>query len=83
MKKKVGCILTDCGQHFIFTVNENVLAIGGNKKQIYVGKCLKCHKSIKLNGDALGTFQAVYGKTNFEVMKSLFNNLFEIEKNKN
>ena len=83
MNKKVGCILTDCGQHFTFAINENTLALGDNNKKMYVGKCVRCHKSIKLKANALPTFQAAYGKTNFEVMKSSFNNLFEIEKDKN
>ena len=82
MKKKVGCILTDCGQHFTFTISDNVLALADDRKKIFTGKCLKCHRSVKLNANAIGTFQTVYGKTNFEIMKSSFNNLFEIEKDK-
>jgi hypothetical protein len=77
MKKKVGCIHTDCGKHFTFTVNENVLALGNDRKKIYSGKCGKCHKSIKLSVNDLGVFTSVHGAANFEVLKSTFNEMFE------
>jgi hypothetical protein len=77
MKKKVGCVHTDCGKHFTFTIGEHVLALADDKKRIYTGKCSKCHKSIKLKDNATGVFTSVYGETNFEIMKSTFNEMFE------
>lgn len=77
MKKKVGCIHTDCGKYFTFTISEHVLALDDDKKRIYTGKCSKCHKSIKLKDNATGVFTSVYGETNFEIMKSTFNEMFE------
>ena len=77
IKKKVGCIHSDCGKHFTFTVNENVLAIGNVRKKIYSGNCSKCHKSIKLSVNDIGVFTSVHGETNFEILKSTFDNIFE------
>lgn len=81
MKKKVGCTLTDCGKHFTFTISEDVLAFSDDKKKIYTGKCSKCHKSIKLKDNAKGVFTSVYGTTNFEIMKTTFNEMFEKDEN--
>ena len=77
MKKKVGCIHTDCGKHFTFTIGEHVLTLDDDKKRIYTGKCSKCHKSIKLKDNDTGVFTSVFGATNFEIMKSTFNKMFE------
>ena len=77
MKKKVGCIHADCGKHFTFTVNENVLALGNDRKKIYSGKCSKCNKNIKLSVNDIGVFTSVHGATNFEILKSTFNEIFE------
>lgn len=77
MKKKVGCILADCGKYFTFTISEDVLALADDKKRIYIGKCSKCHKSIKLKDDDKGVFTDVYGETNFKIIKTTFNEMFE------
>ena len=81
MKKKVGCILADCGKYFTFTINEHVLALGDDNKKIYMGKCSKCHKSIKLKNNDKGVFTDVYGETNFEIIKTTFNEMFEQDDN--
>ena len=82
MKKKVGCILADCGKYFTFTINEHVLALADDKNRIYTGKCSKCHKSIKLKDNDIGVFTSVYGETNFKIIKSTFNEMFEEDDNK-
>ena len=80
MKKKVACPLSGCGEHFVFTINENVLALADETKRIYRGKCSKCQKAIKLKQSQLSEFQSVYGKTNYVIEKSNFNDIFEIDK---
>jgi hypothetical protein len=82
MTKRVGCILRDCGQHFTFTINEHKrLATKGVSvgKAIWNGKCVKCYKALRLNENALLTFQSIYGSTNFNLTKSTFDTLFEVE----
>lgn len=80
LKKKVGCPLTDCGKYFTFVIEQNVLALADIKKRIYRGRCTKCHKSIKLNAEGLLQFQQMYGKTNIQITKSTFDNVFEVIK---
>lgn len=76
IKKKVCCDLNDCGQHFVFSITEHELAIADKKKHTYRGSCKKCFKTLKLNSDSLRTFEMVYGKTNINVLKSSFNDMF-------
>lgn len=82
MKKKVGCPLTDCGKYFTFTINENTLLSSDESKRVYTGACSKCHKTLKLKLNQIGTFQTVYGKTNEVITKSMFDDLFEIDEKK-
>ena len=85
MIKRVGCRLRDCGQYFTFTINEDKRAFTKGVeygKAIWNGKCTKCHKALRLNENAIATFQSIYGKTNFNVTKSTFDTLFDVEVNK-
>jgi hypothetical protein len=82
IKKKVACPLSDCGQHFTFTINEFVLALAEETKRIYRGKCSKCQRVLKLKQSQLGDFQSVYGKTNYVIEKSKFTDIFEINEDK-
>jgi hypothetical protein len=77
LKKKVGCILTDCGQFFTFTISEHVLALSEQNKRTYTGKCTRCHKHVKLRDSQRNSFASVYGSPNYVVSTSTFNALFE------
>ncbi len=79
IKKKVNCSLTDCGQYFTFTINEQVLAQSDQNKRIYVGKCSRCHKDVKLKANQRNSFAAIYGQANYVVTTSTFTDLFEQE----
>lgn len=77
IKKRVGCSLTDCGQYFTFTISEHVLALSDHNKRLYIGKCVRCHNSVKLKADDCRHFEAVYGQTNYIVSASTFDGLFD------
>jgi hypothetical protein len=77
LKKKVGCILTDCGQFFTFTISEQVLALSEQNKRTYTGKCTRCHKHVELRDSQRNSFASVYGSPNYVVSTSTFNALFE------
>ncbi len=77
IKKKVNCSLTDCGQHFTFTISEQVLALSDQNKRIYVGKCSRCHKDVKLKASQRNSFAAIYGQANYVVTTSTFTDMFE------
>lgn len=77
IKRKVDCILADCGQYFTFTISEHVLALSEQNKRIYVGKCTRCHKDVKLRARQCNSFASVYGRPNYVVSTSTFNDLFE------
>lgn len=81
IKKKVACILTDCGQYFTFAISEQVLALSDQNKRIYVGKCSRCYKHVKLKASQRNTFAAVYGQANYAVTTSTFTDFFvKVEK---
>ncbi len=79
IRKKVNCSLTDCGQFFTFTISEQVLALSDQNKRIYVGKCSRCHKDVKLKASQRNSFAAIYGQANYVVTTSTFTDLFEQE----
>ena len=79
--QKLGCCDVDkqCGQHFTFETTEYEERHAVPEKQIYTGKCNRCHAIVKLRGRALGRFIQLYGKTNLVVIKPVeFTRLFDV-----
>jgi hypothetical protein len=77
IRKKVNCSLTDCGQYFTFEISEQSLSQSDQNKRIYVGKCRKCYKDVKLKASQRNSFSAIYGQANYVVTTSTFTDIFE------
>lgn len=79
LRKKIGCPLNDCGQHIKFITNGDIAALHDSKKVIFTGQCTKCHRTFKLKQIHLGTFHAVYGPSKKIIVKSTFDDNFEVQ----
>jgi hypothetical protein len=79
IRKKIGCPLNDCGQFVTFTIAENFLNKMTQRTEVYSGNCNKCHRSFKLNGSNLVTFQSVYGQATIQVLEGTFEKLFDVD----
>ena len=79
IKRKVSCDLTDCGEHFTFTIDAAQQAQSEQKKRVYQGRCARCHKTVALKEHLLRIFEQIYGKTTVSVRSNTFDSLFVVE----
>ena len=76
IKRKVSCDLTDCGEHFTFTIDAAQQAQSEPKKRVCQGRCARCHKTVALKQPQLRIFEQIYGKTTVSVRSNTFDSLF-------
>ena len=79
IKRKVSCDLTDCGEHFTFTIDAAQQAQSEPKKRVCQGRCARCHKTVALKQPQLRIFEQIYGKTTVSVRSNTFDSLFVVE----
>lgn len=77
LRKKLGCQNTDCGQFLTLTASETLLKLAGDRKKVYTLNCGKCSKLLKLTKREAWTLESIYGKVNYQIIQSNFDELFE------
>jgi hypothetical protein len=78
IKKKLNCSQSNCGEHFAFEITAEKLAIAKKKaRYMYQGKCTRCGTVIKLSTNGLAALSIGFGKYQFIVHETKYNDLFE------
>ena len=82
MRNKLGCSEDDCGTNFVFSIGDNELKHIDDRQQVYGGSCKKCHQTLNLRGNAFHKFCSIFGEPELVVLKSTFNDFFEVTEKK-
>jgi hypothetical protein len=77
LRKKIGCLNTDCGQYITLTASEELLKIATDRKKVYVMNCSKCSKLAKLNKKEAWILESIYGNVTHKIIQSNFDQIFE------
>ena len=77
LRKKLGCQNTDCGQYLTLTASEELLKIATDRQKVYMLTCSKCSKILKLTKKEAWTLESIYGRVNYQIIQSNFDELFE------
>jgi hypothetical protein len=78
IRKKLNCDYGLCGEHFVFDITAEKLAIAKqNARYRYQGKCTRCGTVLKLSATGMASLSAGFGKYKLIVHETKYGDLFE------
>ena len=78
IRKKLNCNYGLCGEHFVFEITAEKLAIAKqNSRHRYQGKCSRCGTVLKLSANGMAALSTGFGKYKLIVHETKYDDLFE------